>query len=163
MFTHELFKPSIWLEEDVLAPASGISLGKDSPTPTPGTLSGKDGTTSTSEANLGTSAEPIGQAQEPGGEIVTVVGPPSLDADWQEPIFEYLRLGTILDNETETQHLARRAKGYLIHNDELYHHITSGILQWCIPTEEGKAQVLNVHELVCKYNASSRSMVGKAF
>jgi hypothetical protein len=70
---------------------------------------------------------------------------------------------TIADDETETRRLARQAKGYLIHNDDLYHRSTSGVLQWCIPHEEGKVLLLNVHDGVCGHHASSRSMVGKAF
>jgi hypothetical protein len=40
---------------------------------------------------------------------------------------------------------------------------TSGILQRCIPTEEGKALLLDVHEGVYGHHVSSRSMVWKAF
>jgi hypothetical protein len=49
--------------------------------------------------------------------------------DWRKLISEYLWLATLPDDETETQCLARRAKGYLIHDDELYRRDTSGILQ----------------------------------
>jgi hypothetical protein len=67
------------------------------------------------------------------------------------------------DDETETRCLARRAKGYLIHDNELYWHSTSGILQRCIPPKEGKALLLNIHEGIYMHHASSRSFVGKAF
>jgi hypothetical protein len=69
----------------------------------------------------------------------------------------------IPDDETETRHLARRAKGYQIRNDELYRLSASGVLQWCIPAEEGKELLLDTHEGVCGHHASTRSMVGKAF
>jgi hypothetical protein len=75
----------------------------------------------------------------------------------------YLWLGTIPDDETKTRHLMRRAKGYLIYNDELYQRSTTGILQRCIPLEEGKVLLLDVHEGICEHHTSSRSMVGKAF
>jgi hypothetical protein len=42
--------------------------------------------------------------------------------------------------------LVRRAKGYLIHNSELYHRSTLGILQRCIFVEEGKALLLDIHK-----------------
>jgi hypothetical protein len=66
------------------------------------------------------------------------------------------------DNETETRSLARRAKGYLIHDDELYRRNASGILQCCIPPGEGKALLLDIHEGIYGHQAS-RSMVEKAF
>jgi hypothetical protein len=66
-------------------------------------------------------------------------------------------------DETETQCLACQAKGYLIHDNEMYHHSTSGILQWCIPIEEGKALLLNIHKGIYGHHASSKSMVGKVF
>jgi hypothetical protein len=72
-------------------------------------------------------------------------------------------LGVIPDGETETQRLAHKAKGYLIHDDELDRHSTSGILQRCIPLEEGKALLHDIHEGICEHHASSRSMLGKAF
>jgi hypothetical protein len=69
----------------------------------------------------------------------------------------------IPDDKTETQRLARLAKGYLIQDDELYRRGTSGILQQCIPVEEGKVLLLDIHDEICGHHASSRSMVGKAF
>jgi hypothetical protein len=71
----------------------------------------------------------LGQAEE----LVAVIGPPSPETDWRKPITDYLQLGMIQDDETETWCLARRAKGYLIHNNELYRCNALGILQWCIP------------------------------
>jgi hypothetical protein len=95
--------------------------------------------------------------------MAAITGLPSPGMDWREPIFKYLQLGTMSDDETETQHLVRRAKGYLIHNVELYHCSTSGILQQCIPVKEGKALLLDIHKGVYGHHASSRSMVGKVF
>jgi hypothetical protein len=90
---HDLLKPSIQLEEDVPTPVLGIRPGEDSLTPTPGAPSGKNGTALASEADLGTSARPVGQAREPGGEIATIIRPPSPDVDWRRPISEYFGLG----------------------------------------------------------------------
>jgi hypothetical protein len=95
--------------------------------------------------------------------MAAITGLPSPGMDWREPIFKYLQLGTMSDDETETQHLVCRAKGYLIHNVELYHCSTSGILQQCIPVKEGKALLLDIHKGVYGHHASSRSMVGKVF
>jgi hypothetical protein len=72
-------------------------------------------------------------------------------------------MGMIPDDETETRCLTRRTKGYLIHNNELYQSSTSGILQRCIPPEEGKELLPDIHGGICWHHTSSRSMVGKAF
>jgi hypothetical protein len=53
-----------------------------------GTPPDKDGAAPVYEANPRTLVGPIGQAREPGGEIVAIVGLPSPDADWWRPIFE---------------------------------------------------------------------------
>jgi hypothetical protein len=124
---------------------------------------GRDGHTPTSRVNPRTSTEHIEPNQKLEAEIVAIVGPPDPDVDWRKQISEYLRLGAISDDETKTQCLTCWAKGYLIHNDELYQRNTSGILQRCIPQEEGKALLLDIDEGVCGHHASSRSMAGKAF
>jgi hypothetical protein len=41
----------------------------------------------------------------------------------------------------------RWAKGHLIRGDKLYHRSTSGMLQRCIPIEEGKALLLDIHDI----------------
>jgi hypothetical protein len=152
------FKPSIRLEEDGLAPTPGIPPGDGSPVPTPGTPPGKGGVAPASGADPRTSGGPTGQGQEPKAEIATIIGPSDLDADWQRPVSEYLRLRTIPDDETKTRCLAHWVKGYVIHNGELCHRNTLSILQRCVPTDGGKA-LLNIHEGIYGHHASSRSIV----
>jgi hypothetical protein len=136
MFIQDLVKPSIQLDEDGLAP----TLGADPGTP-PGLA---------------------GQGREPIPEVTTVTESSRSNPDWHKLISEYLRLRAISDDEIETRRLVCRVKGYLIHDDETYHRCTSGIIQQCIPIEECKASLLNIHEWICGHHASSRSMVGKA-
>jgi hypothetical protein len=150
MFMQDLIKSSIWLDED-------------NSTPMPRTPPGEGGPTPTLETDPGTLVRPTCQTWEPRSEIAAITGPPDSDVDWWKLISEYLQLGTIPDDKVETRCLARRVKGYLIHDDELYCHNTLGILQWCIPIEEGEALLLDIHKLICGHHASSMSMVGKAF
>jgi hypothetical protein len=96
-------------------------------------------------------------------EIAAVTGSPGPDTGWRRPISEYHRLEMIPDDKTEAQRLPCWTKGYLIHDDELYHHNISSILQWSIPVEEGKALLPNIHKGICGHHASSRNMVRKAF
>jgi hypothetical protein len=100
MFTHDLFKPSIRLEEDGPAPTPGTPMGEDHPAYEPGTPPSKGGATPAPKADPGTSVAPIGQDQEPGVEMVATIGPSGPDADWWRPISEYLQLRTIPDDET---------------------------------------------------------------
>jgi hypothetical protein len=103
-------------------------LREDSPTPASGTLPSQGGLAPTL-------ADPTGQAQELEMELAVLTEPPNSNTDWWKLISMYLQLGAIPDNETGTRRLARRAKGYLIHDNELYHCSTSCILQRCIPVE----------------------------
>jgi hypothetical protein len=105
VFTHDLLKPSIRLEEDIIVPALGISPGEDSIVLASLTPPSKDTPAPTSEVNPGAPVGPIKLNQVPEGEIAAIVEPPNPDIDWQKPIFEYLRLGTIPDDETETRRL----------------------------------------------------------
>jgi hypothetical protein len=103
-----------------------------------------------------------GHIRELGSVVAAVTEPSNFDLDGRKPISEYLWLRTIPNDETENQHLVCRAKGYLIHDDELCHHSTLGILQRCVPIEEGKELLLDIHERICGHHASSRSMDEKA-
>jgi hypothetical protein len=64
---------------------------------------------------------------EPGSEVAVVPQSSSFDTDWHKLLSEYLYLKAIPDSKPEARRLARQAKGYLIHDDELYHHSTLGI------------------------------------
>jgi hypothetical protein len=113
----DLFKPSIRLEENTLArlpegfPKEGESVS------IPGTPPGEGSPMPISGANLRASAKPITADPGRAGELVAIVEPPSPEADWRKPIAEYLHLGMLPDEETETRCLACRAKGYLIHDN----------------------------------------------
>jgi hypothetical protein len=146
-------KPSIWLEENGPAPVPGIPLGEGSPTPMPRTPPSNGGVASALEADPGTSAGPTGQGREPRVEIVAITELPDPDVDWKGLISEYLQLRMIPDKDTETRRLTRWATEYLIHNGELYRRSTSCLLQRCVPIEEGKTLLLNIHEGVYGHHA----------
>jgi hypothetical protein len=146
-----------------LVHSPGTSLDEGSSAPAPGTPPGDNDLASVLEASPGALTGLVEQSPGPEGKVAAVIGPPSPKADWRKSISEYLQLGTIPDDEIETRRLARRAKGYLIHDNKLYRRSTSGILQWCIPPGEDKALLLDIHEGIWGHHASSRSMVGKAF
>jgi hypothetical protein len=47
--------------------------------------------------------------------------------------------------------------------NNLYKRSTSGILQKCIPRDQGQQLLLKVHAGVCGHHAAPRTLVGKAF
>jgi hypothetical protein len=138
-------------------------MGERGPTPTLRTPPDEGSLAQTLEASLGTLTKSVGQVWEPGKEIATITSQPGSDTDGWKPISEYLRPRMMLDDEMETRHLVGRAKGYLIHNSELYHHSILGILERCNLIEEGMVLLLDIHEGIFGHHALSRSMVEKAF
>ena len=47
--------------------------------------------------------------------------------------------------------------------DELYKQSPSGVLMKCIPTNQGKQLLLEVHAKICGHHMAPRSLVRKAF
>ena len=66
-------------------------------------------------------------------------------------------------NNTEAQWLARRAKSFVIIEGELYRRSHTGILQRCIPIEQGKQLLGDMHGGVYRHHAAARTLVGNAF
>jgi hypothetical protein len=78
-----------------------------------------------SGTNLGTPPGPTGQGWEPRSEVMAITESSDSSSNWRKLISRYLRPGAKSNDKAETQRLAHRAKGYLMHDDELYRHSTS--------------------------------------
>jgi hypothetical protein len=62
------------------------------------------------------------------------------------------------------EQLIRQAKSYILDGDKLYRWgATSGVLMKCVPQEEGKDILEEIHKGVCGNHAYSRTLVSKAF
>jgi hypothetical protein len=62
------------------------------------------------------------------------------------------------------EQLVRRAKTYVPVGDKLYRQgATSGVLMKCIPWEDGRDILDEVHKGVCGNHTSSHTLVSKAF
>jgi hypothetical protein len=62
------------------------------------------------------------------------------------------------------EQLVRRAKSYVLVGGKLYRWGTSsGVLMKCVPREEGKGILEEIHKEVCGNHTSSRTLVSKAF
>jgi hypothetical protein len=63
-----------------------------------------------------------------------------------------------------SEQLIRRAKSYVLVGDKLYRRgATSGVLMKCVPREEGKDILEEIHRGVYGNHASSRTLVSNAF
>jgi hypothetical protein len=84
--------------------------------------------------------------------------------DWRQPFIDYIREQKVPTDKNLAEQLIRRAKSYVLVGDKLYRRgATSGVLMKCVPREEGKDILEEIHKGVCGNHASSRMLVSKAF
>jgi ribonuclease HI len=87
-----------------------------------------------------------------------------IDVDWRQPFIDYLREQKVPSDKNLAEQLVRRAKSYILVREKLYRRgASSGVLMKCVPREEGKDILEEIHKGVCGNHASSRTLVSKAF
>jgi hypothetical protein len=87
-----------------------------------------------------------------------------IDVDWRQPFIDYIREQKIPSYKNLAEQLICRAKSNVLVRDKLYRRgATSGVLMKCVPREEGKDILEEIHKGVCGNHASSRTLVSKAF
>jgi hypothetical protein len=87
-----------------------------------------------------------------------------IDVDWRQPFIDYIREQKVPSDKNLAEQLIRRAKSYVLVRDKLYRRgASSGVLMKCVPREEGKGILEEIHKGVCCNHASSRTRVSKAF
>jgi hypothetical protein len=87
-----------------------------------------------------------------------------IDVDWRQPFIDYIRDQKVPTDKNLAEQIVRRAKSYVLVKDKLYRRgATSGVLMKCVPLEEGKNILEEMHKGVCGNHASSRMLVSKAF
>jgi hypothetical protein len=87
-----------------------------------------------------------------------------IDADWRQPFIDYLSEQKVPSDKNLAEQLIRRAKSYVLIRDKLYKRgASSGVLMKCVPRQEGKDILEEIHKGVCGNHASSRTLVSKAF
>jgi hypothetical protein len=86
-----------------------------------------------------------------------------IDVDWRQPFIDYLSEPKVPSDKNLAKQLIRCAKSYVLIGDKLYRRGTSsGVLMKCIPRQEGKDILEEIHKGVCDNHASSRTLVSKA-
>ena len=88
---------------------------------------------------------------------------PTLPTDWRELYINWLAHQKLPTNKTDARRTARRAKSFIVINDELYKRSARGVLQRCIPVEQGQALLRDIHASVRGHHAASKTLVGNAF
>jgi ribonuclease HI len=87
-----------------------------------------------------------------------------IDVDWRQPFIDYIHEQKVPMDKKLAGQLVRRAKSYVLVGDKLYRRgASSRVLMKCVPREEGKGILEEIHKGVCGNHASSRTLVSKAF
>jgi hypothetical protein len=87
-----------------------------------------------------------------------------IDADWRQPFIDYLSEQKVPSDKNLAEQLIHRAKSYVLVEDKLYKQgASSGLLMKCVPRQEGKDILEEIHKGVCGNHASSRTLASKAF
>lgn len=66
-------------------------------------------------------------------------------ASWTEPFLAYLNRQELPEDQNEACCIVRHSKAYKVHEGELYKKSTTGVLQRCIPEEEGRQLLAEIH------------------
>jgi hypothetical protein len=91
-----------------------------------------------------------------------------IEVDWRVPFIDFIKDQKlppgVAKKSAEAARIIWRSKGFVLVGDKLYEHGSAiGILMKCVPIEEGKEILQEVHEGVCGNHGASRTLVGKAF
>jgi hypothetical protein len=87
-----------------------------------------------------------------------------INVDWRQPFIDYIHEQKVPSDKNIAEQLIRRSKAYILVGDKLYRQVaTSKVLMKCVPREEGKDILEEIHKGVCGNHVSSRTLVSKAF
>jgi hypothetical protein len=87
-----------------------------------------------------------------------------IDVDWRQPFIDYILKQKVPTDKNLAEQIIRRAKSYVIVRDKLYRWgAASGVLMKCVPREEGKDILAEIHKGICGNHTSSHTLVSKAF
>ena len=84
-------------------------------------------------------------------------------ADWRMPYLDYLLREALSTDKMEARRLTRRAKSFILVEGELYKQSHTRILQRCIPIEQGKRLLSDIHDGVYSHHTVPRTLARNAF
>jgi ribonuclease HI len=89
-------------------------------------------------------------ASSPAGQEVMMI-----EVDWRQPFIDYIREQKVPTDKNLAEQLIRWAKSYVLVGDKLYRRgATPGVLMKCVPREEGKNILEEIHKGVYGNHAS---------
>ena len=83
--------------------------------------------------------------------------------DWCTQYLDWMIRGVLPSACAQAWCVARRAKSFVLIDDDLYKCSPLGILQRCIPIPEGKELIRDVHAGIYGHHAAPHTLVGNAF
>ena len=93
-----------------------------------------------------------------------VLAVPSPVADWREQFIKYLTNSEVPADKTDTERLICRSKHYVLVDGNLMRKSAKeGVLQKCVPQDEGVKLLHKIHSGSCGNHVASRNLVGKDF
>ena len=102
-----------------------------------------------------------------GPEVMELEEEPTIEpdplGDWRTLYLNYLLYDALPMDKTKARRLMRRTKSFVLMEGELYKRSHTGILQRCIPIEQGKRLLSDIHGGVCGHHATPRTLVGNVF
>ena len=84
-------------------------------------------------------------------------------ASWRTPYLDYHLREALPTDKTEAQRLTRCAKSFVLIKGKLYRRSHTRILHRCIPIEQGKQLLCDIHGRVCGHHAAPRTLVRNVF
>jgi hypothetical protein len=111
---------------------------------------------------------PEAEAPSTGADIMQMEGstlPANLEPDWRTLYLDCLTREELSLDKTEAQRFARRAKTFVIYDNdkELYRCSPTSILQRYITIKKGKNLLEDLHSGACGHHAAPRTLIGNAF
>ena len=79
------------------------------------------------------------------------------------PYLDYLLREELPMGKMEARRDVCHAKSFVLIEDELYRQSHTSILQRCIPIEQGKRLLSDIHSRVCGHHAMPRTLIGNTF
>jgi hypothetical protein len=95
-------------------------------------------------------------AHPPTGQEVMMIA-----VDWRQPFIDYLSEQKVPSHKNLAKQLIRRAKSYVLVGDKLYRRgASSGVLMKCVPRQEGKDILEEIHKGVWSARPSDEPSTG---
>ena len=82
---------------------------------------------------------------------------------WAHDIVKYMIEHTLPLDDHEAEKMARRVKLYVLIDGDLYRRRDNGVKLRCIPQEQGRVLLQDIHGGTCSSHVASRSLAGKVF